>query len=280
VVSKSLSVTKIGLIVVSVLLLLGACSPERKLARKYVKTHKGNGVLIVPVYELFKDNLTITYDTNLRYSNEQIDSIAWEQSCYIKHISDSVFLTNFTNSLIDELSTVGFDVYLDGESDIFLALPDPKWIVQIAQLQIDEDYRTKYQQKFSVEDNSLYYEGFRVNQVNLSSWLEVSRTNTGNKQVLFLEGYIQDDYHIGIDVDLIQGNFGMLGNRDSLEIADVYSMAKSSGQKHAELLFDYFMNDYIRDNLPAGIVNREYFHYDLKAKSLKRGLNERFDVVN
>lgn len=271
---------KTGLLFVSVLILLGACSPERKLARKYVKNHKGNGILIVPLYELFKDNLTITYDTNLRYSNEQIDSIAWAQSCFIQHISDSVFLTNFTNSLIDGLSSVGFDVYLDGESDVFLALPDPKWIVQVAQLQIDEDYRIKYQQKFSIDDNTLYNEGFRVNQVNLSSWLEVSRANTGNKQVLFLDGYIQDDCYLGIDVDLMQGNFGMLGNRDSLEIADVYSMAKSSGQKHGELLFDYFLNDFIRDNLPPGIINREYFHYDFKTKSLKRGLNERFDVVN
>jgi hypothetical protein len=280
VVSKALSATKAGLIVVSLLLLLGACSPERKLARKYVKNHKRNGILLVPLYELYKDNLTIAYDTNLRYSNEQIDSIAWVQSCFIQHVSDSVFLTNFTNSLISELSTIGFDVYLDGESDVFLALPDPKWIVQLAQLQLDENSQIKYQQKFSIDDNTVNYEEFSVNQINLSSWLEVSRTNTGNKQVLFLEGYIQDDYHIGFDVDLMQGDFGILGNRDSLEIENVYSMAKYSGQKHAELLFDYFLNDYIRDNLPAGIINREYFHYDFKSKALKRGLNERFDVVN
>lgn len=271
---------KIGIFGISLLLLLGACSTERKLARTFVKKHNGNGIMIVPVYDLLKDNLTITYDTNILYTTKQIDSIAWSQSNFIQHISDSVFLTNFTNSLINELSSIGFDVYLDETSDVYLSLPDPKWIVQLAQLQLDEDYRIKYNQKYSVENNSIFYEGFRVNQVNLSSWLEVSRTNTANKQVLFLEGYIQDDYHLGFDVDLMQGDFGMLGNRDSLELQDVYIMAQSSGKKHAELLFDYFMNDYIRDNLPTGIVNREYFHYDFKSKSLQRGLKERFDVVN
>jgi hypothetical protein len=60
---------------------------------------------------------------------------------------------------------------------------------------------------------------------------------------------------------------------------DVYKMAFDLGQKHAELLFDYFMNDYIRENLPAGIVNRQYFRFDRKSNSLKKGLKERFEVV-
>jgi hypothetical protein len=279
-VRKVISVPKIGLAGILVLFLLGACSPERKLARKYVKNHYGNGIMIVPLYELIKDNLTITYDTNIRYTAEQIDSVAWSQSCYIQHVSDSVILTGFTNSMINELSRIGYDVYLDETSDLYFSLPDPKWIVLLAQLQLDEEYGIKYQQKFSVENNSIFYEDFRVNQINLSSWLEVSRTNSANKQILFLEGYIQDDYHTGIDIDLMTGNVGILGNRDSLQIQDVYDMAKSSGQKHAELLFDYFMNDFIRENLPTDIINREYFHYDFNTKTLKKGLNESFDVVN
>jgi hypothetical protein len=278
-VRKIISVPKIGLAGIFILFLLGACSPERKLARNYVKNHKGNGVMIVPLYDLFKENLTVTYDTSIRYSPEQIDSLAWSQSLFIQHVSDSIFLTNFTNSLINQLSKIGYDVYLDETSDLYLSLPDPKWIVQLAQLQLDEEYKIKYQQKYSVEDNTIFYEDFRVNQVNLSSWLEVSRTNSSNKQVLYLEGYIQDDYHLGLDIDLMQGDFGMLGNRDSIAMQDVYAMAESSGQKHAELLFDYFMNDYIRENLPSSIINREYFHYDFSSKSLKKGLNERFDVV-
>jgi hypothetical protein len=113
----------------------------------------------------------------------------------------------------------------------------------------------------------------------MSSWFGVSRANTGNKQVLYLEGYIQDDFRFGIDFDLMEGSVGMLGNRDSIEMDDVYRMADESGRKHAELLFDYFMNDYIRENLPSGILDREYYHYSRRSKSLKRGLVERFDVA-
>jgi len=266
--------------IVCFLFLVAGCSVERGLAKKYVKNHAGSGIMVIPVFELYKDNLTISYDTAFAYLPEQLDSIAWTQSCYIQDVSDSVFLTHFTNSLVDELSAFGFDVYVDGSSDIFFSLPDPKWMVQIAQLQLNEDHRTGYDQLYSVDDGEFYDKPFRINEVNLCSWFEVSRANTGNKQVLYLEGYIQDDFKMGIDVDMMEGKVGLLGERDSLEMENVYLMAEQSGEKHAELLFDYFMNDYIRANLPYGIVNREYFHYSRKTKSLSKGLPERFDVVN
>jgi hypothetical protein len=269
-----------GIICLVAVLFLTSCSPGRNLARAYVKNHTGSGIMIIPLYELLKDNLTINYDTAVQFSDDQFDSIAWVQSLFIQHVSDSVFLTTFTNSMIDELSQAGFDVYVDGSSDIFLSLPDPKWMVQIAQLQLNEEHRIEYREVFTLGKGEPSYVGFRINQVNLNSWIEVSRANTGNKQMLYLEGYIQDNFHMGLDFDLLEGSVGLLANRDSLVMDNVYMMAEQSGRKHAELLFDYFMNDYIRVNLPPGILHREYFHYDLKAKSLKRGLTERFDVVH
>ncbi len=266
----------IGLVAV----FLSGCSPERKLAREYVRKHSGNGIMIVPLFELYKDNLSISYDTSFQFSTDQLDSIAWEQSCYIKLVSDSVFLTTFTNNLIDELSVSGYDVYVDESSDVFLSLPDPKWVVQVAQLQLDESHRIEDQMMYSIETGEPYSDGFRINQLNLSSWFDVSRANSGNKQVLFLDGFIQDDFKLKLDLDIMGGSMGMTGKRDSLEINDVYRMAGESGKKHAELLYDYFLNEYIREHLPASIVNREYYHYDRKSNKLKRGLHERFDVLD
>lgn len=269
-----------AIVFVCVILFLQACSPERNLARKYVKNHKGNGVMIVPLYEIYKDNLTISFDTTVKYSPEQFDSIAWAQSIYIKHISDSIYLTTFTNSMITKLTADGYDVYVDASSDVFLSLPDPKWVIQIAQLQLNEKYNISNYQLYSVETGEPFTEGLRINQVSLSSWLEVSRANTGNKQVLYLEGYIEDGIKRGVNLNLLEGSVGLEQIRDSMKVEDVYRMASDMGQKHAEMLFDYFMNDYIRENLPAGIVNRKYFRFDRKSNSLKPGLKERFEVVN
>ena len=270
----------IGIVSLLVTLLLAACSPERNLARQYVKQHKGNGIMIIPLNELYKDNLTISYDTAIKYSSEQFDSIAWVQSSYIQHVSDSVFLTLFTNSLIHELSVEGFDVYVDGRSDVFLSLPDPKWVVQVAQLQLNEDHLFNYYQMYSIETGEPYTDSLRINKVSLSSWFEVSQANTGNKQVLYLEGYIADAVKRGIGISLMEGNVDLRQNRDSIRMDDIYKMASELGKKHAQLLYDYFMNDYIRKNLPSGIINRKYFHFDPKSNSLKQGFKEGFEEMN
>ncbi len=261
------------------LLLMMACSPERNLARDYVKKHDGNGVMIIPLYELYKDNRTINYDTAFKYTAEQFDSIAWVQSCYIRKVSDSVFLTTFTNSMINRLTADGYDVYVDEGSDIFLSLPDPKWIIQIAQLQLEEEYKVNYFEQYSVETGEPIHVGYRGNKVELSSWIEASRANTGVKQVLYLNAYIDDYLKRVMNFNLIEGSVEMFTKRDSIQINDVYSMAFDLGQKHADMLHDYFMNDYIRQNLPAGFSNRQYFRFDRKSKSVKKGLKERFEVV-
>jgi hypothetical protein len=100
-----------GFIGICFILVFAGCSVERNLARKYVKNHTGSGIMIVPLYEIYKDNITLSYDTNVQYSPDEFDSIAWAQAVYIPYISDSVYLTRFTNSLIGELTKIGFDVY-------------------------------------------------------------------------------------------------------------------------------------------------------------------------
>ncbi len=270
-----------GIICIQAVLLFSSCSPERILARKYIGLSKGNGVMIVPSYELFKDNLTLSFDSTIQYSQTQFDSIAWEQSCFIQHVSDSEFLTRFTNSMIAELTASGFDVYVDGSSDVFLSLPDPKWMVQIAQLELNEAHRSELYYVFSLENiEHPSYESFRVNKIDLSSWLEVSRTNAGNKQVLFLEGYIEDDLKNALEFKMNEDATALFKTKDSLSVHDVYVMADDMGRKHAGFLFDYFMNEYIGENLPEGIINRKYFHFDRLNNSLKKQGDERFEVID
>ncbi len=259
------------------IMVFASCSPERKLARKYLENHTGHAVMIVPSFELYKDNLVLDYDTAIKYTPDQLDSMAWAQSTFIRFLSDSIFLTNFTNSLIDGLTRYGYEVYVENDADVFFALSDPKWMINLAQLQLTEEYSYEYRTAYYQDE--FYTIKYRKNKVNFSTWLETSRTNSGNMQVLFLESYLEDKI-----VDLFMLNmifdYNLAAERDSIGMKHVYKMATQSGFKHAELLFDYFMNDYIRLNLPEGIVDRKFFHYNWNRKKLTKGLNERFDVVN
>jgi len=268
----------LGIIGLSVAFLT-SCSIERNLAHKYVHDHNGNGILIVPTYELFKDNLTIGYDTAMHYNSTQLDSIAWAQSYFLKHISDSAFLTSFTNALIDELSSYGYDVYVDGGADAFLSLPDPKWIVQISQLQFSEEHNVffgdEYNDSFSKKEAK-----YKWNKLLLDSWIDVNKVNTDAQNLLYLNAYMQDD--IKADVETVKKSNNFIQEviiRDSLDIEDAYLMANLLGKKHAELLFDYFMNIYVCESLPLAVPYRKYFHYNRKTKSLTWAFYERFQVI-
>lgn len=270
----------LGIIGVLIILMVTACSPERNLARQYKKTYSGSGILIMPLYELFKDNLTISFDSTLKYSPMQQDSLAWEQSCFVKHVSDSVFLSRFTNSLIERLSLFGYDVYLEGSSDVFLALPDPKWIIQIAQLQLNEEHSIYPYNVYSVETGEPVSDDIRINTVKLESWFEASLANEGRKQVLYLEGYIQDNVRQGIDFSILEGATNVHLTRDSVGMADVYKMAEELGKKNADLLFDYFMNEYIRMHLPAGMLPKKYYFIDRdKSNRLRTNPNAKYDIM-
>jgi hypothetical protein len=269
----------LGILSLLALMLIVGCSPERNLARQYVKLHTGGGIMIMPTNELLKDNLSINYDPSQKYSPEQLDSIAWVQSYFVKHVSDSVFLTLFTNRAIEVLTSEGYDVYLDGSTDIFLSLPDPKWVVQIAQLQLDEKHLYNLYQIYSIETGEPYVDSIKVNQMILSSWLEVSRANTSKKQVLYLEGYVEDNVKRGVKFNILEGSVGKEETRDSIRMNDVYKMAYDLGQKHAEFLSDYFMNEYIRENLPAGVTKKKYYYMDRRSNTLKQGNSDRFEII-
>jgi hypothetical protein len=253
----------------AIIFLATACNPEKKLARQFVRNHDGNSILIVPLYELGKDNLAISYDTNNHYSPVQFDSIAWEQSCYIKHISDSVFLTRFTNSMINELNSRGLNVLASNYLNDFRDLKEPKKLVQVAHLQLNETHSISefevYQEK--IEGYVYSNASLRLNTIYLQSWFEASKSDTGTRLLLYCTESITDKRKVGFNFVLNKGNEGLQQNRDSLVIEDVYRLAENSGRKHAEIIFDQLMNEYVGNNLADGI-RRKYYHFDSASHSL------------
>lgn len=264
------------LFIAFIALALSACSPERILARKYLENHANNAIMIVPAYDLYKDNLVLDYDTTIKYTPSQLDSMAWAQSTFVRFLSDSIFLTNFTNSFIDGLNRYGYDVYIENDADVFLGLPDPKWMINLAQIQLTEEYTYEYRTAYYMED--YYTIKFRKNKVNLSTWLEASKANSENMDVLYLEGYLEDRIVNPLDLGLLF-SYNLAPERDSISLRNVYTMASQSGSKHAELLFDYFMNDYIRKNLPADAIPTRLYHYNWNNKKLTGRIKQKFEIM-
>jgi hypothetical protein len=264
------------------LLMLSSCSTERRLAREYLKNHKGEGIMLSPADFLYKENLGALMDTVTFPTPDQQDSVAFYSSIYVQYISDSILLTRFTNGLIDELSAYGYQLILDQAADKFLAMNKPAWIVQLAQIQMEEDNYPGYVYAFD-DDDQAFEQAYQVNLIGLNTWTEVSPvnqgSNTGVRQLLFLSGYIDDDSPGAVSLEYYRGSFYLNDYRNILTFQDIYKMADELGRKHAELLFDYFLNDYIRRNMPAGHAKRKELHYNKQFGILEEGLLERFEVI-
>lgn len=238
-----------------------SCSMERKLAKKYLNEHKGESLMLSPVDIIYKENPAAYIDTRKFITPGQQDSVAFFSSKYVQYVSDSIFLTHFMNSMIETLESYSFKVYMDQEANLFLASPKPGWIVQVAQMSLLEDYIVSSVPGYDILGDQYSFQ-FNINEVSLDTWLEVNRVNTNqSKQLLYLSGYIQDDTSQRISLDYIDGQFYYRNDNDTIHLDNIYEMAEASGQKHAELLFDYFLNDYVQRNM-EGVKPRLKFHYN------------------
>jgi hypothetical protein len=179
-----------------------------------------------------------------------------------------------------ELERFGYKVMLDQSVNRFLSYDKAKWIIQVTQLQLEESFQSGYAYGYDDEDEEYYLE-YRINAVALNSWLEVNRLNSNDpRQLLFLSGYIEDGTDMAVSLEYLAGQFYLTNPNYLIGFDEIYDMAEASGKKHAELLFDYFMNDYIRQNLPYGVIHRKEMHYNLKFRKIENQLIERFEVVD
>jgi len=257
--------------------MISGCYPGYKVAREYVK-HHSDTILIIPSYELFKDNLTIRYDTNTVYSAEQFDSIAWVQSLYIQHVSDSVFLTTYTNSLINSLNEIGYTVFIIDSTEIQDSLPDSKWKITIEQLQLNEERNVEEIEMPQPDENAVDFvtKQVNVNRVYLAGWFKANATGNEISQLLYFEAWGEDSFNAETK-RLNSGSLSETVIRDSITMDKVYLLASLIGEKHAELLFNYFLNQYLKDELQPGKLKNGYYYFIPKSKLFSFGSPDQFD---
>ncbi len=248
--------------------MLSGCSAERKLARQFINENKTINVLITPTNRLYKDNLTIEYDTT-KYDISKQDSIAWAQSKYIKNISDSLYLTAYTNSIIKELTKNNCNVLL---GDTYTQLPQSftsPWFVEIAQLQILERYSYLGYSQTLIFDEGIRNVPVQFYELSFETWFNIKKDKLAKAETNYYKNDITDD----LDVF----SFGR-NQRNAISTTDVYRFATIAGMQHASLLFDYFMNKYVQQHLPdkQGI---RWFHYDRKGNVLKQSHNYRLQKI-
>lgn len=271
----------LSIFILPVLGLMISCSPEYQLAKDYKKQNPKGSILLMRPDFVYKSNM-MRFDLSDKMSDDEKDSVAFYRSSFVQYINDSAFLDEYISNFIDRLLAGGFDVYAQEYIDSFMISGSPAYIVNLAQLQLDESRDTTYEATGESDDEGNFvYQDIQLNTVRLNSWIELTELNadSGKVKKVFYAGSLARD-GISSRLNIIPpGELRMTYKIDSLEMNDLYDLAAKSGRTYGNYLYDYFMNEYIRKSIPPWVQPLKYLHYDLDLGRIKNSGGEGFQEI-
>jgi hypothetical protein len=261
-------------------LVLSSCYPEYKLGKAFIESKPDVSIMILPTDFVLKNNLKLDeIGETGNMSDQEIDSLALAKSLFLKEISDSVFLETYINSMISEFEKFGFKVFMDNAADSFLFFQSPSYILNLAQLQLEEGYN-----EFKDSDEfggNTYFKTFKTNAVTFDTWLELTQLNPKKegRKLFFASHTIADIVDGYFTENLLTGEIKYKYQIMEIDVDIIYQYCKVLGSRYAGYVFDYLMNDYIMTHFPAGKKRNFYMHFNRLNNTLDPTSEERFIIM-
>jgi hypothetical protein len=246
------------------IILLTSCLPEKKLAREYFETKDHETFLILTPGFLYKESLKdYELDDNDSLTEEEKDSLLFYSSLYLQYINDSSFIDTLETSLATNLQKLGFKVYREGQMQEFLGLEEKAYIINIAQILLEE-FVYPYEAQTVIFDEVVSVNDIGLNALAISIWFEMNPINTEEEaaRVLFASDEVYENIEGRFTGSPFFSAMQYRYSVDSLKMEDIYTASEILGRKYALYFNDYFLNRYLLRTLPAGYDLREYYHWD------------------
>lgn len=260
---------------------LTSCLPEQKIARTFINARNVFSLEVTPPALIFKYNHKGEeiggFDT---LTDQQKDSALWDHSHFMRRLSDSLMLELYVNNFIGELRDLGFNVYIGPTDDTAFTNSSQSYTLDIAQLQLDE-YLYPYEDEETISDTT-YIKRINLNAIDFSTWFELRKAGSKNrnKRVLYSTSTIYDSFDGRYFTDMFTSSVRYTYSIDTISVQDIYNGMSYLGQKHAGYLYDFFMNQYISQNMPQGLIPIDYFHYNRKRNIVTPAGDEVFELLD
>lgn len=278
--------------------ILVSCSPERRIARSYMRSFSDKQIKVTFPKQLLKTNLKMdSLNKTAGLFEKDSDSSNYYRSTYIQYLNDSLFLKFCEESLRNELLSLGFIFEKHDSFDTIDLRADDFYRLHLVQMELEEmeakaapeDFRSihgsnVYGTMANVEGIGSFYFKKKLNAINLNAWFELKGNPLNNKKfpVLYANHTIYDD----IESDVYEGDYMFhytFFYKDELariKMSEIYDLAKMAGKKYAIYLFDYLLNLYIHEHMPDGKIPKHYYHYDQETKWFTIWFTESFVELN
>ncbi len=280
--TKQSSFNKIGvLFFVAILsILLFSCTAERELAREYVHTKKGTPILLLSTDRLILTNeklkKVLNFDT---MEATKQDSLWIVKTLYLDSVNDANLLIKFYENTKSELEKYGFQVFTKETIDSFNTLEASKYTLNIAQVELSEDDYV-YRDEELFFNSLVYYQDQTINVVNLNFWFEFSSSGFKNEKVFYSTFSKNDILESSFLLDNVSNSVSYHYKITPIKLSGIYQLTEYSALRSSNYLFNYLMNNYIKDNLPSDILNPKYFSYDRFTGFLFNDEHEKFTELD
>lgn len=244
-------------------MLLASCSSDYHYAKQYLRKHKHKSskateqiYVYLPKKVSFTNTSASIDTTNL--SPEQQDSVHAELNAILSRLNDSIFLSQFSQSLLYTLSKSHIPVIVVQEERL---LPPPSrdaLILDIYALEAEEfvepsrsDFYTRKGTYYAYDHNIRHFSG--------NVWLQMDYDTS----FYFYNIELSDDmdFH-GVVLSMKNEKANMQVEQKKINVNDAYAVARQMGTDCAVMYIEKILHDYVRTKNGTNTWYLFYDHHD------------------
>jgi hypothetical protein len=251
------------------LILLNSCSLEQRIAVNYQKNIPNTSLLIRTNNELFFNNSKVKINAELS-DQQKLDlyDSAYANSSYIKYMDADYFLQQFGNNFRNSFESLGLKVFTEDSITSFINQENPKIIVEILQLEVEEYYSYFTDKTFEIiennekarskkvdvsiiamnEDTDYLLAEVPINVVSVNAWVSVSSViddSTQFNDLLFMTYELKDEVSGFFDYDYIKEIPFYTYDIDTVDVSDLWKIEVLPPKDFSKQLIEYFANELI-----------------------------------
>ncbi|MBU0486953.1 MAG: hypothetical protein KKD31_03265 [Bacteroidetes bacterium] len=238
-------------------MIVAGCTTPGRFAREFSRSPQTVQIAVLTTQRLFYaiKNSSGNCPSALR---EEADSCLLSKSVYLKHIEGKTFLTDYYNALSDELKSLGFNVLDENQMEtLFSEKSSRRYIISIAQTELEEYTTSMFPEGDNQNDGQEL-----IDHCALNTWFEVTildDTVQGMK-VVYTNTEVADSVQVHTQEAGESGYFFVNYELFKMTLPKVENLARTTGKKDANAIFDYLMNQYMRSK--SKLKNAPNLHFD------------------
>ncbi len=240
-----------------------SCSVEKKIAMEYIAEKQPKKMLILEPEFCYMINTNPYQIQNLEsYPQNKKDSLLYAKSKYLRYMDESLIRIQYLDSLFIHLQDLGFVIYNIDSLLPFLEMNEERYLLNIAQMQLLESQEVLV---FSeIFDTLEYFVEYPITKIDFDLWLELTTLNKeeGEMQSFYANTSIQDDLSVRFYKKFLSLEVLHEKEYEALSFKKILALPSQSAKKHAQAIFDLFLNQYIEENLPDNRKRKHYYTYD------------------